>query len=97
VNIPGDRAFLIYDELHAEYFGQFDTLGEAIADVERLAAAAWDQGPNRAPCISWRTCGRRYVVQEVDDPIEPWTVLGTIPVCDVSAAGVSWLKPMSSD
>ena len=49
----------------------------------------WDQRPNRAPCTSWRTCGRKWVLAEFGESPEDWKELEHIWV-RVSAAGVTW-------
>ena len=51
--------FVIEDESHAEWAGEFATFEEALAELKRRASLPWDEAPNQAPCTSWRTCGRR--------------------------------------
>jgi hypothetical protein len=82
--------FQIEDEFHAEPSGEFVTLHEAISELLARAKLPWDEPPNRAPCRSWRTCGRRYVVVEYDDSRVPWRKLRTIPAVNVGADGVRW-------
>ena len=78
--------FTIEDEAHCEpQDGKFQTRGEAIAELERRATIPWDVEPNRAPCTSWRTCGRRYEILEYDDAGE---YLSREPVLEISAKGV---------
>jgi hypothetical protein len=85
--------FLIEDEIHAEHHGQFASLDEAISELRRRATITWDQAPNAAPCTSWKTCGRDYVVVEYDDSQSPWKELRRMPVLRVSASGVEWAAP----
>ena len=60
--------FVIEDELHADQLdGQFQTRQQAIAELQRVAAIPWNEDPNRAPCRSWPTCGRRYELIEYDE------------------------------
>jgi hypothetical protein len=80
----------IEDELHAESQGEFATIQHAIAELRRRAQIPWDQDPNRAPCMSWKTCGRAYEVIEYDDSHSPWKELRRMAVLEVSAAGVKW-------
>lgn len=83
--------FIIEDDLHAEQQdGEFESLNAAIAELERRAGIPWDAPPNLAPCMSWRTCGRKYVVIEVDDTQAPWKEVSRIEVLDISADGVKW-------
>ncbi len=82
--------FIIEDELHAEPQGQFQDMEQAISELRRRAQIPWNQGPNLAPCTSWKTCGRVYEVIEYDDAVIPWEELRRIKVLEVSAAGVRW-------
>jgi hypothetical protein len=82
--------FVIEDELHAEHNGQFASFEQAIAELRRRATIPWDKAPNTAPCMSWKTCGRAYVVIEFDDSRLPWKELRRVPLFEVSASGVKW-------
>ena len=82
--------FVIGDERHAERQGEFKTFDEAVSELRRRSELPWDDQPNVAPCMSWRTCGRSYEVIEFDDSRRPWTELRRVPVLDVSASGVTW-------
>ncbi len=86
------RLFVIEDELHAEPQGEYNTLAEALAELERRATLPWGQEPNQCPCTSWRTCRRRYEIIEYDDSSRPWRQLGRTPYLEVSAEGVKWLN-----
>jgi hypothetical protein len=83
--------FIIEDELHAEWQdGQFATLEDAISELRRRASIPWNMEPNRAPCMSWSTCGRRYEVIELDISHSPWRELQRIAVLEISAKGAEW-------
>jgi hypothetical protein len=84
--------FVIEDESHAEQIGQYFNLAEAMAELERLAEVSWDEMPNRAPCMSWRTCGRHYELVEYDTSSVMWTEMSRTPVLNVSAEGSNWLS-----
>jgi len=85
--------FLIEDELHAEQQeGEYQSLVEAVAELQRRASLPWDQEPNAAPCLSWRTCGRTYEIVEYDTTSTPWRELSRIPYLEVTASGVRWLS-----
>ncbi len=84
--------FVIEDELHAEHQGRFISFEEAIAELKRRAEIPWNQDPNRAPCMSWETCGRTYAVIEYDDSHLPWKELRRMTVLDVSASGAKWSR-----
>ena len=81
---------IIEDERHAEPQGEFASIEHAIAELKRRAKIPWDQDPNRAPCMSWQTCGRTYEVIEYDDAHTPWTEVRRLPALEVSASGVKW-------
>ena len=85
------RLFVVEDELHAEQQGEYATLAEAQAELERRATSLWDREPNRCPCTSWRTCARRYQITEQDDSSRPWRQLSRTPYLEVSAEGAKWL------
>lgn len=87
---------IIEDEAHAEPQGEFSSIGDAVSELKRRADIPWDEYPNRAPCMSWRTCGRRYEIVEYDNSHLPWTELRRIAALDVSAAGVVWATDAES-
>jgi hypothetical protein len=76
--------FVIEDELHAEPQGEYPDREAALAELQRRARIPWDQEPNLAPCLSWRTCGRNYEVIHYDDKQSPWKELSRISVLEVS-------------
>lgn len=82
--------FVIEDEFHAEWQGQFQRADEAFAEVRARASVAWDETPNRCPCANWKTCGRDYVVIEFDDRVSPWKEISRRPVLSVNASGITW-------
>jgi len=83
--------FVIEDEVHAEAVeGRFRTRQLAIEELERLATIPWNEAPNRAPCIGWLKCGRRYEVVEYDESASPWKELSRDLTLEVSATGVLW-------
>jgi hypothetical protein len=86
--------FVIEDEFHCEHIGEYPTRAEAVAELRRLAGLPWDDAPNQAPCMSWRTCGRNYELVEYDDSATPKSVHRS-PALNVSAQGAEWL--LSSD
>lgn len=83
--------FVIEDELHGEPGAEFATKEEALVELQRLATVPWDYPPNQAPCMSWETCGRVYVLAEYDDTRVPWGQLTRVPTLDVSSKGSRWL------
>lgn len=82
--------YVIEDELHAEFFGEFVSFEQAASELQRLAALRWDQRPNCAPCTNWASCGRAYEVVEYDTTHQPWRELSRVPALSVSAAGIMW-------
>jgi hypothetical protein len=85
--------FVIEDERHAELQeGEFASLDEAVAELQRRAALPWDERPNVAPCTGWRACGRTYEVVEYDTSARPWKELRRFPYLEVTSAGAKWLS-----
>jgi hypothetical protein len=82
---------IIEDSEHAEHVAQFARMPEALAALQAFAKLPWDVQPNRAPCESWKTCGRSYDIVEFDDSKAPWEEVRRFAVLKVSKAGVSWL------
>jgi len=83
--------FVIEDEIHADFIGEYATIAEAIAVLRRFRGIPWDQRPNVAPCTSWRTCERRYQIIEFDTTFKPWRQIRCVPALNVSARGTEWL------
>jgi hypothetical protein len=82
--------FVIEDEIHCDWHGQFARFDEALAELKHRAALPWDQPPNAAPCTSSQTCQRQYVIVEFDDSCSPWKELRRVPALNMSAEGVQW-------
>ena len=84
--------FIIEDERHAEpQAGEFLTLGDAFTELKRRATLPWDKAPNRAPCTSWKTCGRTYEIVEYDMSAAPWKEMQRIPALEITSSGTKWL------
>lgn len=83
---------MIEDQRHAERIGCYPTRLEAVAKLACLAAVRWDAEPNRAPCESWKTCGREYEIVEYVDASERWQEIGRERRLEVSVSGVRWLE-----
>jgi hypothetical protein len=82
--------FVIDDEAHAELQGEFSSFQDAIAELERRAKIPWSEPPNVAPCMSWRSCGRRYEIVAYDTAERPWKEISRRPMLEISASGVQW-------
>jgi hypothetical protein len=83
--------FVIEDEAHRDWIGEYASFEDAIAELQRRAGMPWDKAPNVAPCSSWRTCGRRYQILEYDASTTPWTQLRCSPALNISARGTKWV------
>ncbi len=83
--------FILEDEIHCEQ-EQFATFELALAKAQWLAQIPWDERPNRAPCTSWRTCGRDYCIVEAerDETTGSWAFGQTLPIFEISAQGILW-------
>jgi len=66
--------FVLEDDFHAELIGQFSTREDAWSEVQGRADDP-SSIENRAPCTSWETCKRNYVIVEYDDSTHPWIEL----------------------
>ena len=84
--------FIIEDEIHAEWCGEFSSFSEALAELQTRSKIPWDQIPNVCPCTSWRTCEREYSVVKFDSTIEPWREISRRSVLTISAEGAIWDK-----
>ncbi len=82
--------FEIYDERHAEHQSDQGSFGAALAELERLAGIPWNEEPNKAPCMSWKTCGRSYELIEYDPTTTPATTVRHVLALEISAKGVEW-------
>ena len=82
--------FVIEDEIHCDWHGQFSNYDDALAELRRRAVLPWNEPPNVAPCTSWQTCERDYVIIEFDDSVSPWKEVQRSPVLNVSAKGAKW-------
>ncbi len=87
--------FVIEDEAHAEWQGEFRTREQALAELKRRASIPWNEPPNQAPCTNWPKCGRRYELIDFDDSALPWTELTRTLILEISAAGVHWHGPQA--
>jgi hypothetical protein len=82
--------FVIEEEMHSEPQGEFRSMDEAVAELRERARIPWHHEPNRAPCMSWRTCVRVYDIIEFAD-IRPWHgEIRRLRALQISAAGVKW-------
>ena len=83
--------FIIEDELHCEPMrGEYRTFKDAVTELHRLAEISWQKKPNQAPCTSWRTCGRKYVILEYDITTKPWKMISRRDMLEIDADGVRW-------
>ena len=82
----------IEDAIHCEQDGPFTSFDDAIAELRRRATIEWDAPPNRAPCMSWRTCGREYHILAYDARSESGHLLRQTHVLDVSAERTRWIE-----
>jgi hypothetical protein len=82
--------FVIEDERHAEWIGQFPSRDDALAELGRFANVPWNQAPNAAPCSNSANCGRSYEIIEYDTSDTPWSEVSRHAVLEVSATEVRW-------
>jgi len=87
--------FIIEDEIHAEWCGEFDSFSEAFTELQARSEIPWDQKSNVCPCTSWITCERVYSIVEFDSTTEPWREITRTPVLTISAKCAIWDKALS--
>ena len=87
--------FVLEDDFHAEWQGEYGSLEEALEELKRRATLPWDDEPNRCPCTSWRTCHRDYHILEFDNSTTPWGKLRDLGYLEVSAKGAVWSGELS--
>lgn len=81
------RVFVVEDDFHAEWMGQFPTNEEALDYLANLRADPTSV-ENRPPCENWKNCSREYYLIEYDDDVEPWVAIRSEPVFEVRAGVV---------
>ena len=86
--------YSLWDEKHCEIHGHFETLQEAMQELRQRATIPWDEPPNRAPCRSWRSCGREYYLR-VTRPGSAGPE--RISAMTISADGIVWYKNLLPD
>ncbi len=84
--------FIIEDDVHAEWCGEFETFEEAIKELNSRSNLAWDAKPNVCPCKNWKACGREYYLIEFDKSKEPWIEKSQVFALSVSEKGTVWHK-----
>ncbi|MDH5361307.1 MAG: hypothetical protein OEX03_12115 [Gammaproteobacteria bacterium] len=84
--------FVIEDEAHAEWCGEFPTFELALKELEERSKVAWDKEPNKCPCMSWKTCGRNYEIIEFNNSEEPWVEINRTAILEVSENGSIWVN-----
>ena len=87
--------YIIEDERHAEWCGEFSSFNDALEELKRRSGIPWDKKPNICPCTNWKNCGRNYEIVEFDNSTKPWKEHSRTPALDVSAGGVLWGKDVS--
>ena len=84
------KIYTIEDEFHAEEQGEYSTYEDALEELKKRKRIPWNQKPNKCPCSSWQTCGRKYEIIEYETNTKPWTKISQKPVLEVSAREVKW-------
>jgi hypothetical protein len=84
--------FIIEDEIHSELMGEFESFEKALLELKRISKTPWDQEPNRAPCTSWKTCGRSYEIIEFDNSKIPWKEIRRSYILEIKQNKIKWEK-----
>jgi hypothetical protein len=85
-----NRIFIVEDEVHAAWLGEYPSFAAALADLKDRSAKPWDSKENVAPCSSWKTCERQYLIIEYDNTHQPWTEIARTPIFTISQQGIVW-------
>ena len=81
--------FVLEDDFHADEIVRFPTRQEAWRDMQRRASDPTSV-ENQAPCTSWKTCKRDYVIVEYDDSTQPWTRISSERVLTIEGGRATW-------
>ena len=84
--------FVIEDEAHSEWCGEFSTFEEALNELKTRSKLPWDTKPNQCPCTNWQNCGRNYEIIEFNKSVDPWEEINRTPMLEISAKGAKWLS-----
>ncbi len=83
--------FIIEDESHDEWCGEFTSYEDALKELKARANLPWDTAPNQCPCMNWKTCSRNYEIIEFDNSKDGhWKVMSRTPIFEISSKGVIW-------
>jgi hypothetical protein len=82
------KRYIIEDSDHCEHLGTYTSLADAQLELNRLAALPWNEAPNRAPCGSWETCGRNYVLIEGTGYDNEWCEIRRTAIFAIDAQGI---------
>ena len=82
--------FTIEDGRHCEIESGYETFELALGEIRRRVSIPWSEPPNRAPCASWRTCGRSYGIREYDKTTTSHTYHERIFIVQIDADGIRW-------
>lgn len=85
------KIFVIEDENHCETHGKYHSLEDAVAELKNLTGLPWDKEPNRAPCVGWESCGRKYIIIEYDVSNKQWNEIKRTPGLNISAKEIKLL------
>lgn len=85
-----NKKFIIEDESHAEWQCKYDSFEDAVKDLEKRRDIPWNKKPNVCPCISWKTCGRRYAIIEFNTDTHPWKEINRQLVLEISSKESKW-------
>lgn len=88
--------FVIEDEIHAEWCGEFKTYMGALSEFQARSKIAWDAAPNASPCMSGKTCSQDYYILEFDSSLEHWRKVSRTHALSISSKGMFWKEDFKS-
>lgn len=84
--------FVIEDEIHAEWCGEFKTYMGALSEFQARSKIAWYAAPNASPIMSSRTCSRDYYILEFDRSQKPWREVSRTHTLCIYSKGSFWME-----
>lgn len=82
--------YLIEDNVHAIIEWEYNTYNEALNELKRRSNLSWDNEINVAPCISWKTCSKLYVIKKYDTKNTPYKLISEEEILEISSKWIEW-------
>lgn len=90
------KKYVIEEEWHCSLEWEYNTFQEALDELKRRSEIPWNIEPNKAPCMSWESCSKLYVIIEYDISITPYIMLDKKEILEISSKWVDWKYKITS-